>query len=145
MWNSRLGNFKNHFAKLIWNHHLLSPMKFVIQEHHASRLHYDFRLEMDGVAKSWAVPKGMPEKRGEKRLAIQVEDHSVDYMDFEGEISEGYGAGQVIIWDKGEYQLLKRDEKGIKVKLEGEKVKGTYVLIKFPKAGENAWLLMKSG
>jgi DNA ligase D-like protein (predicted 3'-phosphoesterase) len=120
-------------------------MKFVIQEHHASRLHYDFRLEMDGVAKSWAVPKGMPEKRGEKRLAIQVEDHSVDYMDFEGEISEGYGAGQVIIWDKGEYQLLKRDEKGIKVKLEGEKVKGTYVLIKFPKAGENAWLLMKSG
>jgi len=123
---------------------LLPSNKFVIQEHHASRLHYDFRLEMDGVAKSWAVPKGMPLKKGEKRLAIQVEDHSVDYMDFEGEISEGYGAGKVIIWDRGEYRLLKRDEKEIKVELDGEKVKGTYVLIKFPKAGENAWLLMKS-
>jgi len=120
-------------------------MRFVVQEHHASRLHYDFRLEIDGVAKSWAVPKGMPLKKGEKRLAIQVEDHSVEYMDFEGEIIEGYGAGQVIIWDKGEYRLLKREEKEIKVELDGEKVKGTYVLIKFPKAGENAWLLMKSG
>ena len=119
-------------------------MKFVVQEHHASRLHYDFRLEMDGVAKSWAVPKGMPLKKGEKRLAIQVEDHSVEYMDFEGEISEGYGAGKVIIWDKGEYRLLKRDEKEIKVELDGGRVKGVYVLIKFPKAGENAWLLMKS-
>ena len=119
-------------------------MKFVIQEHHASRLHYDFRLEMDGVAKSWAVPKGMPLKKGEKRLAIQVEDHSVEYMDFEGEISEGYGAGKVTIWDKGEYRLLKRDAREIKVELNGEKVKGTYVLIKFPKAGEDAWLLLKS-
>jgi len=119
-------------------------MKFVVQEHHASRLHYDFRLEMDGVAKSWAVPKGMPEKKGEKKLAIQVEDHSVEYMNFEGEISEGYGAGRVKIWDEGEYRLLKKNEKEIKVELKGEKVKGTYVLIKFPKAGENAWLLMKS-
>ncbi len=118
-------------------------MKFVIQEHHARRLHYDLRLEMDGVAKSWALPKGIPRKKGEKRLAIQVEDHSVDYMDFEGEIEEGYGAGTVKIWDNGEYQLLNRDEKEIKIKLHGVKASGTYVLIKFPKAGENRWLMIK--
>ncbi len=120
-------------------------MRFVIQEHHARRLHYDLRLEMDGVAKSWALPKGIPKNKGEKRLAIQVEDHSVEYMDFEGVIEEGYGAGVVKIWDRGEYRLLKRDEKEIKIRLEGEKTKGTYVMIKFLKAGENGWLMMKVG
>lgn len=120
-------------------------MRFVVHEHFASHHHFDLRLEIDGVAKSWAVPKGMPPRRGMKRLAIQVEDHSLDYMDFEGEIPEGYyGAGKVLIWDKGEYELLKRTEKEIKVRFMGEKLKGEYVLIKFPKAGKNAWLVILS-
>ncbi len=120
-------------------------MKFVIQEHHARRLHYDLRLEMDGVAKSWALPKGLPERKGEKRLAIQVEDHSIDYMDFEGVIEEGYGAGVVKIWDKGSYELLKKDEKEIKIRMHGSRAEGEFVLIRFPKAGENGWLMIKLG
>ncbi len=128
----------------VWNEGMVNGMRFVVQEHFASRHHYDFRLEMDGVAKSWAVPKGMPTERGEKRLGIQVEDHSLDYMDFEGEIPPGmYGAGRVLIWDRGTYELLKRDDREIKVKLNGEKLKGTYVLIRFPKSGKNAWLIIK--
>ena len=118
-------------------------MKFVVQEHFAKRHHFDFRLEMDGVAKSWAIPKGLPAKRGEKRLAIQVDDHDVEYMDFEGEIKEGYGAGRVFIYDKGEYELIKKDDKEIKVNLKGDKFRGTFVLIRFPKAGEDAWLVIK--
>jgi len=99
---------------------------------------------MDGVAKSWAIPKGLPAKRGEKRLAIQVDDHDVEYMDFEGEIKEGYGAGRVFIYDKGEYELIKKDDKEIKVNLKGDKFRGTFVLIRFPKAGEDAWLVIKT-
>jgi len=99
---------------------------------------------MDGVAKSWAIPKGLPTKKGEKRLAIQVNDHDIDYMGFEGEIEEGYGAGKVLIYDKGEYKLINRDKKEIKINLNGEKFKGTYVLIRFPKAGKDAWLIIKT-
>jgi len=74
---------------------------FVIQEHWASRHHFDFRLEKDGVLKSWAIPRSIPQNAGEKRLAIEVEDHDLDYADFEGEITEGYGKGKVKIWEKG--------------------------------------------
>ncbi|MCS7119452.1 MAG: DNA polymerase ligase N-terminal domain-containing protein [Archaeoglobaceae archaeon] len=118
-------------------------MKFCLQEHFAKRYHFDLRLEMDGVAKSWAIPKGFPEI-GEKRLAIQVEDHNIEYMDFEGEIEEGYGKGIVKIWDKGEYELLKRTEKEIKFRVNGKKLKGTYALFRFEKGGENSWLLIKT-
>ncbi|MEM0215856.1 MAG: DNA polymerase ligase N-terminal domain-containing protein [Archaeoglobaceae archaeon] len=117
-------------------------MKFSVQEHFAKKHHFDLRLEMDGVAKSWAIPKGFPEK-GEKRLAIQVEDHSIDYMEFEGTIEEGYGKGVVKLWDKGDYEILKKSEKEIKIKLKGQKLKGVYVLIKFEKVGKDSWLLMK--
>lgn len=120
-------------------------MKFVIQEHYASQHHFDFRLEMRGVSKSWAVPKGLPDKKGQKRLAIAVEDHDVEYMDFEGHIPEDmYGGGEVYIWDNGEYELLKEESGEIKFELKGNKVHGTYVLFEFPKAGENAWLILKS-
>jgi DNA ligase D-like protein (predicted 3'-phosphoesterase) len=120
-------------------------MKFVIHEHEARRHHFDLRLEMDGVAKSWAIPKNIPERKGERRLAIQVEDHDVEYMDFEGVIPEGYGRGTVRIWDRGEYELLKRDDREIKFRLKGEKATGVFVLLKYPRARENAWLLIKTG
>jgi DNA ligase D-like protein (predicted 3'-phosphoesterase) len=118
---------------------------FVVQRHDARNLHYDFRLEMDGVLKSWAVPKQPPKKAGIKRLAIQTEDHPLAYADFEGEIPEGeYGAGKVEIWDKGVFELLKREDKEIVVTLHGEELKGDYILIrtKYGKE-EKGWLFFK--
>lgn len=118
---------------------------FVIHKHHASHLHYDLRLEMDRVLKSWAVPKEPSKIKGIKRLAIQVEDHSLNYADFEGEIPEGvYGAGKVEIWDNGTYELLKKSEKEIEFELKGKKLNGRYVLVK-TKYGKNknSWLFFK--
>jgi DNA ligase D-like protein (predicted 3'-phosphoesterase) len=117
---------------------------FVVHKHAATHLHYDLRLEMDGVLKSWAVPKEPPLKPGAKRLAIMVEDHSLDYADFEGVIEEGYGAGTVEIWDKGNYELVSREKDRIEVKFAGTKLKGLYLLVKFKKAGENNWLFFKA-
>jgi len=126
--------------------------RFVIQKHDASRLHYDFRLEMDGVLKSWAVPKGLPWKRGEKHLAVEVEDHPIDYEDFEGVIPEGnYGGGTVMVWDRGHYYvhgekpLQALAEGRIHLVLEGKKVKGDWALIRTrSERGKNQWLLLKS-
>jgi DNA ligase D-like protein (predicted 3'-phosphoesterase) len=116
---------------------------FVIQKHYATHLHWDFRLEMDGVLKSWAVPKEPPTEAGIKRLAVQVEDHDLDYADFEGEIPEGeYGAGKVGIWDKGTYELIDRKPKKIVFELHGEKLNGKYTLVQFGKEEKN-WLLFK--
>lgn len=109
-----------------------SPPRFVIQKHQATHLHYDFRLEMDGVLKSWALPKDPPTKSGVRRLAVQVEDHPLDYIDFEGSIPEGtYGAGTVEIWDKGTYILRTRKEGKIEFTLQGNKLEGIYLLIRF--------------
>ena len=118
---------------------------FVVQRHDARNLHYDFRLEMDGVLKSWAVPKQPPKEAGIKRLAIQTEDHPLAYAYFEGEIPAGeYGAGKVEIWDRGTFRLLKREEKEIVVTLEGEELKGDYVLIRTKYGeGEKGWLFFK--
>lgn len=118
---------------------------FVIQEHHASHLHWDFRLEIDGVLKSWAVPKEPPMTKSIKRLAIQVEDHDLDYADFEGEISEGYGKGKVKIWDKGTYELEDMKKNKIVFDLHGKKLKGKYVLLNtnYGKNPGKNWLLMK--
>ncbi len=115
--------------------------RFVVHEHHARHLHWDFRLELDGVLKSWAVPKGPPEEPGVKRLAVEVEDHPLDYIDFEGVIPEGqYGAGEVVVWDRGSFELLERSERGIKARLRGERLRGNYQLLK---TGERQWLLFR--
>jgi bifunctional non-homologous end joining protein LigD len=118
---------------------------FVVQEHHARRLHYDLRLEKDDVLKSWAVPKGIPQTSGERRLAVQVEDHPYEYAGFEGTIPEGqYGAGTVKIWDKGTYEPKLWEDDKIEFTLHGQKLKGRYVLVRLKRAKEdNAWLLLK--
>jgi DNA ligase D-like protein (predicted 3'-phosphoesterase) len=96
---------------------------------------------MDDVLKSWAVPKGPPTEPGVRRLAIHVEDHDLDYIDFEGDIEEGsYGAGKVEIWDRGDYELLEREDRNLKFVLKGKKLKGTYNLFNFK---EKNWLMMK--
>ena len=119
--------------------------RFVVQEHHARNLHYDFRLEMEGVLKSWAVPKGAPEVKGVKRLAVQVEDHPVDYINFSGIIPEGeYGAGEVKIWDKGKWKLVSGNlrDGNIKFELSGQKLKGEYAIIQL-KDNKKNWLIFK--
>ena len=118
---------------------------FVIQKHHASHLHWDLRLEMNGVLKSWAVPKQPPKTKGTKRLAIQVEDHPIEYANFKGIIPEGnYGAGKVEIWDKGTYELIKQTSKEIIFELSGKKLKGKYCLIKTNYQGnKKSWLFFR--
>ena len=134
-------------------------LQFVVQKHDASRLHYDFRLELKGVLKSWAVPKGPSLNPSEKRLAMLVEDHPFDYKNFEGIIPEGnYGAGTVIIWDEGTYEpveevgdkvtqekfLLKAFREGsIKIRMHGKKLKGEFALVRTRGRGDNSWLLIK--
>src|ERR1700758_2884626 len=118
-----------------------APLAFVIQEHKARRLHWDFRLELDGVLKSWAVPKGPPTEPGIKRLAVQVEDHPLSYFGFEGTIPKGeYGAGSVKVWDKGTYVLELREPRKYHVVLKGRKLKGEYRLINFK---DRNWLIYK--
>ncbi len=110
--------------------HATGLRRFSIQEHHAAHLHYDLRLELDGVLKSWAIPKEPPKGAGIKRLAVQTEDHPVDYIYFEGSIPEGqYGAGTVLLWDKGEFDLESREEGKIVIHLHGKKLAGRYALI----------------
>jgi bifunctional non-homologous end joining protein LigD len=122
--------------------------RFVVHEHHASRLHFDLRLEIGGVLKSWAVPKGVSMNPNEKRLAVAVPDHALGYIDFEGEISEGsYGAGAVRIWDKGEFEAENAEAQLRKGKLVftfyGAKLKGEFTLVKFSGQEKN-WLVIKS-
>lgn len=130
---------------------------FVVQKHDASRLHYDFRIEIDGVLKSWAVPKGPSLNAKEKRLAVATEDHPIEYADFEGVIPEDqYGGGTVMVWDAGTYRNLKQeqDSKGktmeqaykdgeITIWLDGKKLKGGFALVRTGKRGSDKWLLIK--
>jgi bifunctional non-homologous end joining protein LigD len=132
-------------------------LSFVVQRHKASRLHYDLRLEMDGVLKSWAVPRGPSLNPRDKRLAMMVEDHPYSYKDFKGVIPSGYGAGIVEIWDKGKYTDIENSETKIaeknlkaglksgslKFTLHGKKLKGEFALVKLKGKDENAWLLIK--
>jgi len=115
---------------------------YVIQKHAATHLHFDLRLEMDGVLKSWAIPKEPPTTPGVRRLAVQVEDHPVEYANFEGTIPEGeYGAGTVEIWDRGTYKLVERKEDKLIVEINGGKLKGIYVLVRFK--DQKNWLFFK--
>jgi bifunctional non-homologous end joining protein LigD len=128
-------------------------LRFVVQKHQASHLHYDFRLEADGVLKSWAIPKGPTLNPADRRLAMQVEDHPLDYKDFEGVIPSGnYGAGQVIIWDRGTYRLAEGSDPAAEIRhgkikfiLRGHKLSGMFTLVRMrPRDGSaNAWLLIK--
>jgi DNA ligase D-like protein (predicted 3'-phosphoesterase) len=115
---------------------------YVIQKHAATHLHYDLRLEIDGVLKSWAIPKEPPLTSGVRRLAVQVDDHPISYANFQGQIPAGtYGAGTVKIWDKGTYKLVEKTEDKIVVQINGTKLMGTYALIKF--RDEKNWLFFK--
>ncbi|HLO37531.1 MAG TPA: DNA polymerase ligase N-terminal domain-containing protein, partial [Lacibacter sp.] len=133
-------------------------LRFVVQRHHASHIHYDFRLEMRGVLLSWAVPKGPSLNAADKRLAMHVEDHPVSYINFEGTIPEGnYGAGTVEVWDHGKYVPVNEDgepiseklayamyKKGsLKVILKGRKLKGEFTLVNMKKDNGKSWLLIK--
>lgn len=137
------------------------PPRFLVQIHDATRVHFDFRLEVDGVLKSWAVPKGPSADPRVKRLAVPTEDHPLEYRDFEGVIAQGgYGAGTVIIWDEGTYRNLVTDRDGnpvpfgealdrghVSFALDGGKLRGGYALTRMHRAGadDNAWLLVKRG
>src|SRR5437763_15600910 len=128
------------------------PPIFVIQKHAASSLHYDWRLEVDGVLRSWAVPNGPSTDPRDKRLAVEVEDHSLGYADFEGVIGHGsYGAGAVIVWDEGSYRNLDESQSmpealaagHVKVWLEGEKLRGGWTLQRTRRGTKPQWLLIK--
>jgi len=127
-------------------------LAYLVQKHDARRLHYDFRLELDGVLKSWAVPKGPSLDPAQKRLAVHVEDHPLGYGDFEGTISEGmYGAGTVMLWDRGEWEPLSDPKEAyragkLKFRLHGQKLRGGWSLVRMrPKPGDEGenWLLIK--
>jgi len=132
----------------------VKSLRFVVHEHKSSRLHYDFRLEVNGVLKSWAIPKGPSLNPADKRLAVMVPDHVLEYIDFEGIIPEGsYGAGPVLVWDAGEYVPLETDDPDTALKhgklsfeLKGKKLKGAFALAQMkglPKSTGKEWLLMK--
>ena len=119
---------------------------FVVQRHDARRLHYDFRLERDGALASWAVPKGVPLEAGQQHLAVHVEDHPLEYATFSGEIPKGeYGAGTVEIWDKGTYELVEeKKDGGLTVRLDGDRLKGTYALVPAKLSGDpKNWLILR--
>src|SRR5438034_1335297 len=127
--------------------------RFVIQKHDASRLHYDFRLQMEGVLRSWAVPKGLPWKKGEKHLAVEVEDHPIEYETFEGVIPEAnYGGGTVMVWDRGAYYVYGEQpaksflEGKLHLVLDGKKAKGEWTLVRIRGADQKSqWLILKTG
>ena len=135
-------SFCHEIVKKYDNSQLGRPV-YVIQEHHASKLHWDLRFEIGHTLKSWALPKEPPQKIGERRLAISVDDHPIEYAMFEGEIPEGnYGAGQVKTWDKGTFDLVESNGKKIVVNIHGARLQGKYCLVHFEQEEKN-WLFFK--
>ncbi len=118
-------------------------LRFVVQRHHASRLHWDVRLEMDGVLASWAVPQGPPLEGGLRRLAVHTEDHPMQYLTFEGVIPDGYGAGSMSIWDTGTYVIDERKPKELKLTFTGQELRGSYVLVQTAQNEGRDWLMIK--
>ena len=119
-------------------------LSLVLHEHYASHHHFDLRLERYGVLKSWALPRGMPEKTTDKRLAVQVDNHPLSYINFKGITPKGqYGAGKTLIADNGTYQALKWTQNEISFTLHGKKYKGRYALIYLPKLGKSDWIIVK--
>ena len=116
---------------------------FVVHEHNARNLHYDFRLELNGKLKSWAMRKIPPRRAGLKRLAIETEDHRLPYAKFEGEIKEGYGKGTVKIWDSGSYGMKSNKKEKLVFELKGKKLNGTYVILRFKRAGPRQWIFFR--
>lgn len=135
----------SHTSEPLGGETISTGKSFVVQEHHARSLHYDLRLERNGVLKSWAVPKGIPMEAGQRRLAVQVEDHPLGYGNFEGVIPEGqYGAGTVSIWDHGVYDAKLWEKDKIEFSATGEKMHGRYVLIRLKKGDGNNWIVLKA-
>ncbi len=119
-------------------------LRFVVHEHHSRILHFDLRLELGGTLRSWAIPKGPSMDPEKKRLAIQVSDHDLDYIDFEGEIPEGeYGAGMVVIWDTGTYKLLEQHPDRLVVEFFGQRLRGRFILFRLKGKDQN-WILKKA-
>ena len=142
--NKKLNSREQYFKEKIMRRKPRRLLHYLIHEHHASHLHWDLRLEMNGVLKSWAVPKVPSTEKEIKRLAIQVEDHPLEYAKFHGIIPEGnYGAGEVKIWDKGNYELIEKTPKKIIINIHGKKLKGKYCLIKTNYTNKKSWLFFK--
>ena len=141
-----MGNLSKYYSKRDFRKTPEPPLSFVIQRHQARHLHYDMRLERGGVLKSWAIPKEPPHKAGIKRLAVETEDHPLEYQDYEGEIPEGlYGAGKVEIWDKGSYLPIEWKKDLIIFEVRAQKLKGTFCLVKLKskELEDKNWLFFK--
>jgi DNA ligase D-like protein (predicted 3'-phosphoesterase) len=135
-------SFCEEIVKKYDQEHLERPV-YVIQEHSATRLHWDLRFEIDKTLKSWALPKEPPQKINEKRLAVSVDDHPIEYALFEGKIPKGnYGAGKVTIWDRGTFEIEEKSKIKLVVNIHGSKLKGKYCLVHFKPEGKN-WLFFK--
>ena len=135
-------NFCDETVKNFDRNQLARPV-YVIQEHHAKKIHWDLRFEMDDTLKSWALPKAPPQREGERRLAVQVEDHPIEYALFEGTIPAGtYGAGKVRTWDRGTFEILEKSREKIVVEIKGDRLRGRYCLLHF-KPNERSWLFFK--
>lgn len=120
-------------------------LRFAIQEHHSKSHHFDFRLKKNGVFKSWAVPKGIPEDLGVKRLAVQVEDHDLSFGSFDGVIPDGkYGAGKIEIWDNGFYELHSWNDNSIAFTLHGRRAHGDFQLKRFTHSRPKDWLIFRT-
>ncbi len=119
--------------------------RYVVHRHHATRLHWDVRLEMRGILASWAVPNGPPLEAGKRRLAVHTEDHPIEYLTFHGVIPDGYGAGSMTIWDTGTYELIEEKPNELKLRMKGTRLDGEWVIVQTKQNEGRDWLMIKHG